>query len=428
MIRNTTMQARLGLALLLTWPWLVAAAKPPSAHEAVQEAMTAALDRDPAVAARARVEARRADADADAAPAGATLEWQIEGVGSDGEREPNAADSVRWGKELNLPGQRSSARAFRQQAGEAFDHELRLATLELAARAGRAWLDAAAAIDRRALAVQRLERLDRALTLHRKRLELGEVAGTEVRQLELQRARDLAGLANLELRVSEHTGRLRELAGHVSSPAVGDLAALESELGLLPASGLEATSGPFLEAATARGLAAERRSELVRKTAWGRPEIQGELQRIPGIGGRPSFETLGLRVAIPLAVGRQGRARRAAAEAAAEAAQAEARSAEIEHRRRRELALEEARAAGRVLTDLADLADDLPRIERSLAEQFRLGAISYLVYIDGLSRLDETRRDLVDTRLTLLKARLDLATLLADPTLFPIPVHVEARP
>ncbi len=33
-----------------------------------------------------------------------------------------------------------------------------------------------------------------------------------------------------------------------------------------------AASSPFLEAAAARGLAAERRSELVRKTAWGLTE------------------------------------------------------------------------------------------------------------------------------------------------------------
>ena len=74
------------------------------------------------------------------------------------------------------------------------------------------------------------------------------------------------------------------------------------------------------------------------------------------------------------------------------------------------------------------LAADLPRTERSLAEQFRLGAISYLVYIDGLSRLDELRGDLVAARLTLLQARLDLATLLADSEIFPIPSALEETP
>ena len=77
--------------------------------------------------------------------------------------------------------------------------------------------------------------------------------------------------------------------------------------------------------------------------------------------------------------------------------------------------------AERFLAEMASLAEGLPRTEQSLAEQFRLGAISYLIYIDGLSRLDELRDDLVDTRLALLKARLELATLLADNKIFPIP-------
>ncbi len=237
--------------------------------------------------------------------------------------------------------------------------------------------------------------------------------------------------------MAEHAGRLRWLAGEVPSPDEGDLAALVSELGPLPEHGMPESgqpetdtvaSSPFLEAVAARGLAAERRAELVRKTAWGLTEAEAEVQRIPGFGGEPSFESFGFRIAVPLPVGERGRARRAAAEVAAEAARAEARSAEQEHRRRLELVLGRIRSAGRLLSEMVALDADLPRTERSLAEQFRLGAISYLVYIDGLSRLDKMRGDLVDARLLLLKARLDLATLLADPRIFPIPPAREETP
>ena len=423
--RRTT--APLWLALAFAAPWGPAAAEPVSpARERVQGAMAAALGRDPAVAVRARPEAERAAVDADVLPAGPALEWQTEGVGDGFERQANAADSLRLRKEITLFGQRSSAGAYRRQAGRALDDERLAAFLELAARAGGEWLDLAAAFDRRALLSHRLDRLGRALALHRKRLELGEVAGIEVRQLELQRARDGAELAALDLRVAEHAGRLRSLAGEVPTPVEGDLAALASALGPLPESGLEVWSSPSLKAAAARSLSAERRSELTRRSAWGRTEAEVEVQRIPGIDGDPSFETFGFRIAVPLPVGKQARARRAAAEAEADAARAEARSAELEHRRRLELALDTIRSAGEVLAEMAALAGDLPRTERSLAEQFRLGAISYLVYIDGLSRLDQIRGDLVDTRLTLLKARLDLATLLADARIFPIPpVHEE---
>ncbi len=57
----------------------------------------------------------------------------------------------------------------------------------------------------------------------------------------------------------------------------------------------------------------------------------------------------------------------------------------------------------------------------SLAEQFRLGAISYLAYIDGLSRFDRIVEETIDARRTLLLARLDLAVLLGDSSIFPLP-------
>ncbi len=57
----------------------------------------------------------------------------------------------------------------------------------------------------------------------------------------------------------------------------------------------------------------------------------------------------------------------------------------------------------------------------SLAEQFRLGAISYLAYIDGLSRFDRIVEETIDARKTLLQAQLDLAVLLGDSTIFPLP-------
>ncbi len=420
----------LWLALVFAYPWGVATAELPSpARDRVHDAMAAVLDRDTAVAVRARVEAERAAAFADVLPGGSALEWQTEGIGSGGSREANAADSLRLRKEVRLFGQRSSGRAYQRQAGEALDAEQQAVLLELAAETGREWLELAAALERRALVAHRLGRLDRALALHRKRLELGEVAGTEVRQLELQRARDSAGLTVLTLRVDELSGRLRRRAGDVPSPSEGDLLALASDLQPLPDEGAKASSSsPFLAAAATRSLTAERRSEFVRKTAWGWTEAEAEVQKIPAIDGVPSFETFGFRIAVPLPFGKQGRVRRAEAEAEAEAARAETKSAGQELLRRHDQAVRRVRSANTVLSEMAALAEGLPRTEQSLAEQFRLGAITYLIYIDGLSRLDELRADLVDTRLALLKARLELATLLADREIFPIPIVNKEQP
>ena len=61
---------------------------------------------------------------------------------------------------------------------------------------------------------------------------------------------------------------------------------------------------------------------------------------------------------------------------------------------------------------------------RSLAEQYRLGAVSYLAYIDGLSRLEEVRLSNVEATRSLLTARLELAILLRDPSWFPLPAEV----
>lgn len=428
--RKSDKGAWLWLALAVVQPWGEVAAEPVSStRERVRGAMEAALDHHPAVVLRVRIEAERAMLEAAALPAGPALEWQTEGLDSGADRQPNAADSLRLRKEVPLFGQRSSSRDYRRQAGEALDSERRVALLELAAETGRNWLELAAVLERRALVAHRLERLDRAVALHHKRLELGEVAGGEVRQLDLQRARESAELASLTLREAELSGLLRRRAGEVPLPLEGDLVVLVSDLLPLPDEAVVLSSGgPLLDAIAARSLAAERRSELVRRTAWGWTEAEVETQKIPSVDGAESFRTFGFRIAVPLPVGKQGRARRGAAEAEVESARAEEQAWNQEHRRRLELALRTAREADDFLAETAGLVVDLPRTEQSLAKQFQLGAISYLIYIDGLSRLDELREDLVETRLSLLAARLELAILLADHQIFPIPSVTKEDP
>jgi outer membrane protein TolC len=80
-----------------------------------------------------------------------------------------------------------------------------------------------------------------------------------------------------------------------------------------------------------------------------------------------------------------------------------------------------ATAAEERLQGMENLRAGLPDTERSLTKQFRLGTISYLVYFDALSRLDEIVLQYIDARQALLEARLELAVLLCDPSLFPLP-------
>lgn len=414
--------ALLGLLFTLTLPWHSAAEPLPdlSAQERLQQALATALERDAAAAIRTGIASRRSSVQDETRASGPIVEWQTEGLEAGGEDATGAVHSLRLSKETLFPSQRRRSVDYQRQSEAALDALQQVELLELVATVGRDWLDYAASLELQSLAEHRLERLERALSLHRERLRLGEVAGAEVRQLELQKAQDSAELTRLGLRLDELAARLRLRTGDTSLPETGDLLTLASQL---PDLSRDVTNvvGPQTTLAEANRLASEGRSQWVRRTAWGLPELEVESQRFSGHGEVPSFETFGWRIAVPLPIGARGRARRAAAEAAAASQRARSQylADEIDfevHRVHRR-----ARDSQTMLEQLVPVAESLAFTERSLAEQFRLGAITYLIYIDGLSRLDELRSDLLQTRLTMLKARLELATMLADDTFFPIP-------
>jgi outer membrane protein TolC len=126
-------------------------------------------------------------------------------------------------------------------------------------------------------------------------------------------------------------------------------------------------------------------------------------------------------VSWPLPLGRAGRERAAAARASAAAAEAAAEASLLQLERRARAATAAADNASRILAEAEPTMERLASAEHSLAEQFRLGAISYLVYIDGLSRLDEVRTQAITARRELLAARLELARVLGDSSIFPLP-------
>lgn len=399
-----------------------------SAVERIREVMARALDHDPARAAAARLEVEHQALRAGSAVPAPVLEWQSEGLDGDFGREANAADSLRLRSSI-AAGWGAPGRALRSQAERTLTASLRSSHLEIAAGAGRLWLELAAAQAQEEIARYRLEHLDRALTLHRKRLELGEVAGAEVAQLELQRATESLALRGREVERDTLARILESRAGAVPAPRPGDLAELAGGLAATTepsgTGGAPPASSPYLHTAEQRRLLEHRRADQLRSSAWGLPEVEVEVQRIPALDFVPSFETFGFRIAVPLPVGGHGRALRAEAAAAADAADVEARLTAAELRRRSDVALLAIDSARRVLDELEGLEADLPRTEHSLAEQFRLGAVSYLIYTDGLARLDLLRGQLVETRLELLRARLELAALLDDDTLFPLPIRFE---
>lgn len=355
------------------------------------------------------------------------LEWQSEGMGGSS-RQPNAADYLRVGTPFNLPGQISKARALVRSA-EAWVVTARdVASLRAAAEASRRWLELAAAVELEALSEARLSRLDDALNLQEARFQLGEIAGTEVRQLDLEHISESSRLAALRAEVEIAEAALRELCGTGwGEVRRGDLKALASFS--KPPEEVDVTTsalaaGPVLRLAAGDAELERSAARLISSTAWGRAELEAEWERIPAIDGFPGFDAWGFRLTVPLPIGAAGHRQREEARARADVAEASLDVAQLEVLRSAQEAGAVVRGATDRLRALEPAVDDLPVLVHSLAEQFRLGAISYLAYIDGLSRFDRIVEETIDARRTLLLARLDLAVLLGDSTIFPLPEPV----
>jgi outer membrane protein TolC len=300
-----------------------------------------------------------------------------------------------------------------------------VASLTAAAEAGRRWLDVATALELEALSTARLNRLDDALNLQEARYQLGEIAGTEVRQLDLEHVSESSRLAALRADFLMAEAALRELCGSEwGSVRRGDLEAL-TVVSRTPAavafSNEKLAEGPVLRLASGDAELQRSAADLISATAWGRAEVEAEWERVPALDGLPGFDAWGFRLTLPLPLGAAGHRQREQAQARADAADASLDAARLDAMREAEGALAAARGATDRLRALEPAMTDLPVAVNSLAEQFRLGAISYLAYIDGLSRFDRIVEETIDARRTLLQARLDLAVLLGDPSIFPLP-------
>jgi len=352
------------------------------------------------------------------------IEWQSEGLAFDSGREGNAADTLRLRRELTPPGLRRSLADLARSAGIAEESSVGLGLAEVALEAGGLWLELAAVRDELVVLEARAERLDAAVALHQKRLELGEVAGSEVTQLEVQRARDGVEMRRLGAHLRFLGDALRALAPGAQEPVAGDLAELLALSAPAATDEDRPAAGPWHAAATAQRDRATALAEVERRRAKGLPEGEIEVARIPSLAGVDSFGSLGFRVALPLAWGRAAAEKKAAAEAQAELARSRHELAQRRLRQRLDSARARRQAAEASLAALAPLLGDLSLREHALNEQFRLGAVTYLVYLDGLARLEQLLVDATRARLEAAGARFELATLISDPTIFPLATPV----
>ncbi|MGD8439230.1 MAG: TolC family protein [Holophagae bacterium] len=375
-------------------------------------------------AERARLAAEAAGRRLEAAAGTPYFQLQSEGVSRSG-RQPNAADYLRVGSPFNFPGQISKARSVVRSTEAWLGWAEEEAVVAAVAEVARRWVDLAAAVELEALSSARLERLDAALSLQEARFQLGEIAGTEVRQLELEHVNQSSRVAAVRGDVDRARAAVRELcgAGVVVDVRSGDLEAL-TMASTTPADAARSVdqlaAGPVLRRAEGQAELERRTAQLVSATAWGRAGIDLEWERIPSFAGQPGFDALGVQLTLPLPLGAAGHRQREQARARADAADASLELATREVVRSAEEALATARGASDRLQALEPALDELSDNDHALAEQFRLGAISYLAYIDGLNRFDRLVEEAIDARRSLLRARLELAVLLGDRSVFPL--------
>ena len=410
-----------GAGLLLVASGMVAG-ELETAAKRVESVQRAAVASSPALQVRLHETAfMGAEARSEAAAINPYVEWQSEGLGSD--RTLNAQDSLRLGTPFNFIGQIGPARDLARTTDEGLAVIQHDAVRSTAVEVTRRWLALAAAVERSEVRKARLERIDTALALLEARHQLGEVAGTEVAQLDLEHTDATLRVAASEAEIEGLRLAVTELCGdQCPDPLSGDLEALV-EVSRSPAADeiddqVLAAGGP-LQSANTRAAIEEARARMAAAAAWGRPMIEAEWERFPDIGPIPGYDAWGFRIAVPLPLGSVGARRRAAARELEAAAAASRQTALRESLTVAGTALAAAYGAESRLTTIAPALKTLPRIEESLFTQFRLGVLTYLEYVYGTVRHDELLLSVIDAHADLLSARLQLSYLLDDPSVFP---------
>jgi outer membrane protein TolC len=349
-------------------------------------------------------------------------------------------DTLRLVKPTAAPWHRNARRDFRQSLADWHRRETDASSTSVAADVARLWLEWAGAEAQNDLRLARLQRVERALDLFENRYRLGEVAGTEVRQLEAQRASDRIALTESQLRAQALRDALLALLGfEPAAPTAESLGELSGWFSNNPGTDVPGTDTPGIninasaaagaleaELIDARAALADDLATFEAKTAAGTPSVGFELERVPSFDSMSSFEAFGFHVSLPLPFGRSVNQRRTAAREQGTLAQAQAERARSGLERDLTTWQRQRMTLKRELAQIDALVEDMTFTEKSLNEQFRLGAISYLVFLDGVARLEDVRLRHIELQQRHIQAHIELGRLTGDPLYFPLPTVLEA--
>ncbi len=149
------------------------------------------------------------------------------------------------------------------------------------------------------------------------RHQLGEVAGTEVAQLDLEHTDAASMVAAAGAEVAGLRQAVVELCGdEFEDPRSGDLEALDCGDTVPRPGEIQRCRPGFRRAHATRHYRAEiedARAKMAAASAWGRPVIEAEWEHFPDLGPVPGYDAWGFRFAVPLPLGSTGARQRAAA-------------------------------------------------------------------------------------------------------------------
>ena len=414
-------EAVAGALLFALVPTLSAAGQSPIPQTlSLRDAVQIAIDRNPSIAeGRSLVGAAAADRTSAASRPNPALSIDSEGYPLFEANRPGFWSgqefTVRFDQEFETSGRRrlrTQAAESAQQAAE-FALRDRMRLLELDVR--RAYLAAVLAEADHTVAQAALDAIDRVITLNRERLKQGEIAGTELRRLQVERLRFVEDLFAAQLAAKNARSAL---LAFLNAPALDQPLTLTDEL---------ATANTALAPVLALTTAAADAGSLATQALGSRPDLLSSRRviaqtetvtrlqralRTPNVtfggGYRSSMGSKGIvfggTIPLPLFNRNQGGVARADAERLA----AQARATAVETTIR----LEVQRAANAVQTNRERVTyierEHLANAQQSrdaVLESYRLGAVDLIDFLDAQRAFRDTQRTynraLFDHRLSL---------------------------
>ena len=284
------------------------------------------------------------------------------------------------------------------------------------------------------------QRVERALTLFEARYRLGEVAGTEVRQLEAQQADDRIALTEIQLRVSAKSEKLFlpfSASSRVNPPTTGSLTELslwlsgtrnsrdrsDQPAGLSKPRRIRCTQpSSTSDLATPR----TRRRQPANRASWSSwkefHSLNNTVERRSVRRSRSHYRYLSA-AASPKRQGCGEGTRRSLARSRTLTSQSSRLNRDLDSLAPGRTLSSRPRAVSARLPWSRGMAET----EYSLNEQFRLGAISYLVFLDGVARLDDVRLRHIELQRLHVQSRIELGQLTGDSRYFPLFPHKNLR-